>query len=104
MAHLRLRLPAYDDHACRMHLVVRPEHQAASHNDTEGKTPYIIQSTLILLAPILFAASIYMILGRLIRRTDSAEYSLIRVNWLTKIFVGGDILCLYVPTYCSQFV
>jgi hypothetical protein len=38
-----------------------------------------------------------MILGRLIRRTDSAEYSLIRVNWLTKIFVGGDIFCLYVP-------
>ncbi|CAI9630388.1 hypothetical protein GT037_006204 [Alternaria burnsii] len=70
--------------------------RAAAHNDTEGKTPYIIQSTLILLAPILFAASIYMILGRLIRRTDSAEYSLIRVNWLTKIFVGGDILCFLI--------
>ena len=68
--------------------------RAAAHNDTESTTPYIIQSTLILLAPILFAASIYMILGRLVRRTDSVEYSIIRVNWLTKIFVGGDILCL----------
>ncbi|KAI4608890.1 hypothetical protein J4E83_008929 [Alternaria metachromatica] len=70
--------------------------RAAAHNDTENKTPYIIQSTLILLAPILFAASIYMILGRLIRRTDSAEYSLIRVNWLTKLFVGGDVLCFMI--------
>jgi hypothetical protein len=78
--------------------------RAAAHNDTENKTPYIIQSTLILLAPILFAASIYMILGRLIRRTDSAEYSLIRVNWLTKLFVGGDILCLYVPEHHTVLV
>lgn len=70
--------------------------RAAAHNDTESTTPYIIQSTLILLAPILFAASIYMILGRLVRRTDSVEYSIIRVNWLTKIFVGGDILCFFI--------
>ncbi|KAG9191456.1 hypothetical protein G6011_10190 [Alternaria panax] len=70
--------------------------RAAAHNNTEVKTPYIIQSTLILLAPILFAASIYMILGRLILRTDSAEYSLVRANWLTKIFVGGDILCFFI--------
>jgi hypothetical protein len=37
-----------------------------------------------------------MILGRLIKRTDSSEYSLIRATWLTKIFVGGDILCFLV--------
>ncbi|KAH7081001.1 RTA1 like protein-domain-containing protein [Paraphoma chrysanthemicola] len=71
--------------------------RAAAHNDTESTTPYIIQSTLILVAPILFAASVYMILGRLIRRTDSASYSIIRVNWVTKIFVIGDIFC-----FCIQ--
>ncbi|KAF2033931.1 hypothetical protein EK21DRAFT_57377 [Setomelanomma holmii] len=70
---------------------------AAAHNDTQGKTPHIIQSTLILFAPILFAASVYMILGRLIRRTDSASYSMVRVNWVTKIFVVGDIFC-----FCAQ--
>ncbi|KAL6707518.1 hypothetical protein ACN47E_004088 [Coniothyrium glycines] len=70
--------------------------RAAARNDTLAKGPYIIQSTLILLAPILFAASIYMILGRLIMRTDSTDYSLIRATWLTKIFVGGDILCFLV--------
>ena len=60
--------------------------------------PYIIQSVLILIAPILFAASIYMILGRLIVRTGSTSYSIVRSNWLTKIFVIGDILCFFVQS------
>jgi hypothetical protein len=71
--------------------------RAAAHNDTKSLTPYIIQSSLILLAPILFAASVYMILGRLIRRTDSASHSIVRVNWVTKIFVIGDVFC-----FCIQ--
>jgi hypothetical protein len=72
--------------------------RAAAHNDTESKTPYIIQSILILVAPILFAASVYMILGRLILRTDSASYSIIRASWVTKIFVTGDILCFFIQS------
>lgn len=67
-----------------------------AHNDTDSKTPYIIQSTLILVAPILFAASVYMILGRLILRTGSASYSIVRATWVTKIFVAGDILCFMI--------
>jgi hypothetical protein len=55
-------------------------------------TPYIMQSLLLLLAPALFAASIYMILGRIIALTDGDTHSLIRAKWLTKIFVGGDVL------------
>ncbi|KAJ4988504.1 RTA1 domain-containing protein [Stagonosporopsis vannaccii] len=72
--------------------------RAAAHNDTVTKTPYIIQSVLILIAPILFAASIYMILGRLIIRTDSAPHSIVRANWVTKIFVTGDILCFFIQS------
>lgn len=70
--------------------------RAAAHNDTVSKTPYIIQSILILVAPILFAASVYMILGRLILRTDSVSYSIVRAKWVTKIFVTGDILCFFI--------
>jgi hypothetical protein len=70
--------------------------RAAAHSDTVSKTPYIIQSMLILIAPILFAASVYMILGRLILRTDSASYSIIRATWVTKIFVTGDVLCFFI--------
>ncbi|KAH7123151.1 RTA1 like protein-domain-containing protein [Dactylonectria macrodidyma] len=57
--------------------------------------PYIMQSMLILLGPALFAASIYMVLGRLIRVLDGQEYSLIRVRWLTKFFLLGDILSIF---------
>jgi hypothetical protein len=37
-----------------------------------------------------------MILGRLIRATSAESYSIIRVNWVTKIFVGGDIFSFLV--------
>jgi len=55
--------------------------------------PYIIQSMFILLAPALFSASIYMILGRIILLTDGESHAIIKRRWLTKTFVCGDILC-----------
>ncbi|KAK4182329.1 RTA1 like protein-domain-containing protein [Podospora australis] len=55
-------------------------------------TPFLVQTLLILLAPALLAASIYMVLGRLIRLLDAHEHAIVRVNWLTKIFVAGDVL------------
>ncbi|KAF1947476.1 RTA1 like protein [Clathrospora elynae] len=70
--------------------------RAAAHSNTKSTTPYIIQSTLILLPPILFAASIYMILGRVMLRTGSAGYAVIRATWVTRIFVSGDILCFLI--------
>ncbi|KAJ5096325.1 RTA-like protein [Penicillium alfredii] len=61
-----------------------------SPNWTTG--PYIIQSTLLLIAPALFAASIYMELGRIIVLVQGEKFALVRVNWTTKIFVAGDVL------------
>ncbi|KAF1995602.1 RTA1 like protein [Amniculicola lignicola CBS 123094] len=72
--------------------------RAAAHSDTTSKGPYIVQSVLILIAPILFAASIYMVLGRLMLRTDSGSMSIIRPNWVTKIFVISDILCFFIQS------
>lgn len=54
--------------------------------------PYMMQSVFILLAPILFAASLYMTLGRVIRAVDGERYSIIRSKWITAIFVTGDIV------------
>ncbi|ESZ92495.1 hypothetical protein SBOR_7120 [Sclerotinia borealis F-4128] len=54
--------------------------------------PYVMQSLLILLAPAFFAASIYMVLGRIIVLTDGEQYSIIRARWLTKLFVAGDVI------------
>lgn len=47
---------------------------------------------MILLAPPLYAASIYMTLGRLIRHLKAESLSLIPVKWLTSIFVTGDVI------------
>ncbi|TDZ27799.1 Protein RTA1 [Colletotrichum spinosum] len=52
--------------------------------------PYVMQSVTILVAPALFAASVYMTLGRIIRSVHGESLSVIRVNWLTRIFVTGD--------------
>ncbi|KAK1634841.1 RTA1 like protein-domain-containing protein [Colletotrichum phormii] len=57
--------------------------------------PYVGQSMLILLGPAFYAASIYMVLGRLISNLDAKSYSLIRVKWLTKFFLMGDILSIF---------
>ncbi|CAI7664140.1 unnamed protein product [Penicillium pancosmium] len=59
-------------------------------NYTQG--PYVMQSALILIAPAFLAASIYMTLGRIIEMLDAERSSMIRLKWLTKIFVAGDVL------------
>lgn len=63
-----------------------------SSKDRESLPPYIMQTILLLLAPALYAASIYMILGRLVLLTGGEKYSIVRRTWLTKLFVGGDVL------------
>ncbi|KAF5537598.1 rta1 domain-containing protein [Fusarium mexicanum] len=56
--------------------------------------PYVIQALLLLLGPPFFAASIYMVLGRLIRLLQADRHSIVRLNWLTKIFLVGDIVSI----------
>ncbi|KAL5360624.1 RTA1 like protein-domain-containing protein [Aspergillus floccosus] len=66
--------------------------RAACTDRTGQLMPYVVQSLFILLAPVLFAASVYMILSRLICRVGAEQHALIRVNWMTKVFLAGDIL------------
>ncbi|KAI9367227.1 RTA1 like protein [Aspergillus egyptiacus] len=63
-----------------------------AHDNKESIPVYSIQAILILLAPPLYAASIYMVLGRLIRFLDAENLSLVSVRWMTKIFVTGDVI------------
>jgi len=58
--------------------------------------PYVIQTLLLLVAPPLFAASLYMILGRVIVSVDGEYYSLIKRRWLTKSFVSSDVVCFFI--------
>jgi hypothetical protein len=57
--------------------------------------PYIIQAVLILVAPALFAASIYMELARIVHMVDGDSALFIRRTWLTKIFVLGDVFAFF---------
>ncbi|KAL0769124.1 hypothetical protein CaCOL14_008432 [Colletotrichum acutatum] len=63
-----------------------------SHFDTMAIGGFVMQAILILVAPALYAASIYMILGRLIRTLRAEHLSLLPVPWVTKIFVTGDVV------------
>ncbi|GLA02535.1 hypothetical protein AnigIFM60653_002009 [Aspergillus niger] len=58
--------------------------------------PYSIQNVFILLGPVLFSASVYMALGRIMRNTGGEHHSLIPIRWLTKTFVMGDVLSFVV--------
>ncbi|EHK23072.1 uncharacterized protein TRIVIDRAFT_191638 [Trichoderma virens Gv29-8] len=63
-----------------------------SHYDPMAIGGFVIQAILILVAPALYAASIYMILTRLIRSINAQHLSIVPVRWLTRIFVAGDVV------------
>ncbi|OJJ07718.1 hypothetical protein ASPVEDRAFT_57015 [Aspergillus versicolor CBS 583.65] len=63
-----------------------------AHSNKESIPVYSIQAILILLAPPLYAASIYMVLGRLITFLRAEHLSVVSVRWMTKIFVIGDVI------------
>lgn len=52
---------------------------------------FIAQATPTLLAPVLFAATIYMLLGRIVRVTCAEHHAPIASKWLTRTFVIGDV-------------
>ena len=70
--------------------------RVASVNDVTSRMTFIIQSTLIVLAPAFFAATVYMLLGRVIRYLRSPHLSFVPIRWLTAIFVTGDVISFMV--------
>lgn len=59
---------------------------------TDELPPYATQFILILIAPALMAASVYMALSRLIRKLKAESQSIISARWMTRLFVLGDVL------------
>ncbi|KAJ5153742.1 uncharacterized protein N7500_009181 [Penicillium coprophilum] len=66
--------------------------RALAHDNKENIPIYSVGTIMILLAPPLYAASIYMTLGRLIVHLDAEKLSVVPVKWLTAIFVTGDVI------------
>lgn len=68
------------------------------------KIPYIIQSLLLLVAPPIFAASIYMELGRIVLMVEGEAKLFIRRRWLTRLFVLGDVACFIIQAFGSSMM
>ncbi|CAM1505216.1 Fc.00g108530.m01.CDS01 [Cosmosporella sp. VM-42] len=68
------------------------------HFDQVSVGGFVMQAIPILVAPALYAASIYMILGRLIQALGAEHLSLIPIKWMTKIFVTGDVVSFLVQS------
>lgn len=70
--------------------------RAGVMNSTDKLMPFCIQTMFILVAPVLFAATIYMMLGRVISHAGGAHHSPLKPSKITLIFVLGDIFSFMV--------
>jgi len=77
---------------CRTVQVIGYVARVLAHKNKESIPLYSVQAIFILLAPALYAASIYMVLGRLIVTESAQDLSIVPVKWMTKIFIVGDII------------
>jgi hypothetical protein len=71
--------------------------RAWSHQSRFDIKSWSLQEMLILCAPPLVAATVYMVLGRIIRSFGAEHLSSMRPKWLTFVFVMNDVLC-----FCTQ--
>ncbi|CAI7616806.1 unnamed protein product [Penicillium viridicatum] len=71
--------------------------RAWSHESRFEIKSWALQEMLILCAPPLVAATVYMVLGRIIRSFGAEHLSSMRPKWLTFVFVMNDVLC-----FCTQ--
>ncbi|KAJ5682665.1 hypothetical protein N7462_005830 [Penicillium macrosclerotiorum] len=69
-----------------------------ARNNLSSVPIYALQSVLILLAPPLYAASVYMVLGRTVTYLAAEPLSLVPVRWMTKIFVAGDVFSFFLQS------
>ncbi|KAK9427507.1 RTA1 like protein-domain-containing protein [Lipomyces doorenjongii] len=65
-------------------------------NSTSIRGPNIIMTVFILIAPVWFAASIYILFGRIILLLQANHLAIVKQKWLTGIFVTGDVLSLII--------
>lgn len=68
----------------------------SSHDPSNFKA-YILQVLLILAAPPIISATIYMALSRIIKALDAAHHAIVSPRWTTALFMLGDIVA-----FCSQ--
>ncbi|KAH9211372.1 RTA1 like protein-domain-containing protein [Leptodontidium sp. 2 PMI_412] len=75
--------------------------RAVAYNHSADMGAYLVQAIFLVIAPAFFAASIYMTLTRIIRTVKGEHFSIIRINWLSRTFVIGDLISLNVQSGAS---
>ncbi|KAL7417009.1 RTA1 like protein-domain-containing protein [Mrakia frigida] len=64
--------------------------RVAVSSDPYTLGPYISSTLLVLLSPVFFILTDYMLFGRIVRALDMEHYLLIRGRWISRIFVTSD--------------
>ncbi|KAF2028178.1 RTA1-domain-containing protein [Setomelanomma holmii] len=72
--------------------------RALGTNNTGSLIPFLLQGIFLLLPPVFFAASLYMVYSRVVRSVHGHRFSLITPLWSTRVFVLGDWFCLNVQS------
>ncbi|OKL57749.1 hypothetical protein UA08_07105 [Talaromyces atroroseus] len=68
--------------------------RAAAHGFTGSLVPYIVQDICLVISPVFFAATLYMVYARIVTAAMGETYSPIPPRRTTIIFVFGDLSCL----------
>ncbi|XPS78340.1 hypothetical protein M3J09_010355 [Ascochyta lentis] len=72
--------------------------RAFAHASTGSMGPFIVQAIFLLLPPVLFAATLYMVYSRMVRAVGGERFSVVPSRWATRVFVLGDMLCLNIQS------
>ncbi|KAH3951182.1 hypothetical protein HBI56_089410 [Parastagonospora nodorum] len=76
----------------------------SSHFDNEAWGSFITQGVFLLVGPLFFAATIYMMLGRTIRLAGGEDVSFIKPMCYTRIFVTADVTTLIIQGLGSSIM
>lgn len=77
--------------------------RTGSHFDNAAWAPFIVQGTLLLVGPLFFAATVYMMLARTVRRAGADSLSILPPRWYTRVFVTADVSTLVVQGLGALF-
>ncbi|KAJ5612221.1 RTA1 like protein-domain-containing protein [Penicillium lagena] len=70
--------------------------RAAATPNTGSLILYLFQSIFLVIPPLGFAATLYMVYSRIVRAIHGENLSPVPMRWATKIFVGGDFTCFMI--------
>ncbi|KAJ5813577.1 RTA1 like protein-domain-containing protein [Penicillium pulvis] len=70
--------------------------RAAASSNTGSLILYLLPSILLVVPPIGFAATLYIVYARIVRAVHAEDLSPIPIRWVSWIFITGDFTCLMI--------